>query len=135
VITNVVNIAYTLASFPHIMVIVLGGLLRHSEFSLLGHLTQESLKNLFASKIFHSTYGLDPKYGLTGTALQEVETDRYLINAAAQLIVVSDSSKFSQVGTIRLVPTERIHILITDSGASQDYLTQIERQGVRVIMV
>jgi DeoR/GlpR family transcriptional regulator of sugar metabolism len=90
---------------------------------------------LHASRIFHSTYGLDPNYGLTGTSLQEVETDRYLINAAAQLIVVADSSKFSQTGTIRLVPTERIHTLITDTDASKACLSKIEQQGVQVIVV
>ena len=78
VITNVVSVAYKLAAYPYITVIVLGGWLRHSEFSLLGQLTQEALRDLAAGKIFHSAYGLDPNYGLTGTTLQEVETDRAL---------------------------------------------------------
>jgi len=135
IITNMVNIAYKLALYPHIMVIVLGGWLRHSEFSLQGHLTQESLKDLHANKVFHGTYGLDPDYGLTSILLQEVETDRSLIDAAEQLIVVADSSKFSQVGPIRLVPMARIHTLITDSGAPRNYLAKMERQGVQVIVV
>ncbi len=135
VITNSVSIAYKLAAHPHISVIVLGGWLRYSEFSLLGQITQNSLTDLIASKIFHSAYGLDPDYGLTGMTLQEVETDRALIKAAPQLIVAADSSKFSQIGTIRLVPTARIHTLITDSGAKQADLEKFEQQSVRVIAV
>jgi DeoR/GlpR family transcriptional regulator of sugar metabolism len=134
IITNVINVAYRLASYPHISVVVLGGWLRHSEFSLLGHLTQESLKDLYASRIFHGTFGLDPGYGLTGTYVQEVETDRYLINAAAQLIVLADASKFEHIGPIRLVPIDRIHTLITEPGAPGAILAQLESRGVRVVL-
>jgi DeoR/GlpR family transcriptional regulator of sugar metabolism len=133
IVTNVINIAYKLTAYPHITVVVLGGWLRHSEFSLLGHLTRESLKDLYTSKIFHSTYGLEPEYGLTGTYVQEVETDRLLIEASARLIVLADSSKFKQTGTIRLVPTERIHTLITDTDASDEDVQKLEARGVQVI--
>lgn len=134
VITNVVNIAYKLAAYPQITVVVLGGWLRHSEFSLLGHLTQEALKDLYATKIFHGTYGLDAAYGLTGTYVQEVETDRFLIDAAAQLVVVADASKFNHAGPIRLVPAERIHILITDERVPSSDLQTLKDQGIDVIV-
>lgn len=135
VVTNVINIAYKLAAYPHITVVVLGGWLRHSEFSLLGHLTQQALNDLNIHTIFHGTYGMDPDYGLTGTYVQEVETDRFLINAAARLIVLADSSKFRQVGSIRLVPAERIHTLITDTAAASDDVSKLEARGVEVIRV
>lgn len=135
IITNVINIAYELSAYPHISVVVLGGWLRHSEFSLLGHLTQQALKDLHANKIFHGTYGIHTDYGLTGTYVQEVETDRFLINAAAKLIVVADSSKFKQVGSVRLVPIERIHTLITDTNADPADVKQLEAGGIEVLQV
>jgi DeoR/GlpR family transcriptional regulator of sugar metabolism len=135
VITNVITVAHELAQHPQITVIVLGGWLRHSEFSLLGHLTVESLRDLRASKIFHGTYGLDMAHGLTGTNMQEVETDRRLIGAAAELIVLADSSKFRQVGPIRLAPLERISTLITDSAAPEAQLNVLRERGIKVIAV
>ena len=135
VVTNVINIAYELSAYPHITVVVLGGWLRHSEFSLLGHLTQQALKDIYAHKIIHGTYGIHPDYGLTGTYVQEVETDRFLINAAAQLIVVADASKFKQVGSVRLAPAERIHTLITDTAAEDDEVGKIADCGVQVLRV
>src|SRR5512139_2618864 len=39
VITNAINVAGQLVRYPHISVIVLGGWLRHSEFSMHGHIT------------------------------------------------------------------------------------------------
>ena len=133
VVTNVVSIAYKLSQFPHIAVVVLGGWLRHSEFSLLGHLTIESVRDLRANKIFHGTFGINAAHGLTGTNMQDVETDRHLINAAGQLIVLADSSKFAQLGTIRIVPTERISVLLTDTNAPIQEIASIREQGILVV--
>ncbi len=134
IITNVINLAYRLSAYPHITVIVLGGWLRHSEFSLLGHITQQSLKDLHANKIFHGTYGLDSSYALTGVYVQEVETDRFLINAAAQLIVLADSSKFNHAGAIRLVPSDNIHTLITDTDAPANAVADLQSAGIQVLL-
>ena len=134
IITNVINLAYRLSAYPHITVIVLGGWLRHSEFSLLGHITQQSLKDLHANKIFHGTYGLDSSYALTGVYVQEVETDRFLINAAAQLIVLADSSKFNHAGAIRLVPSDNIHTLITDTDAPANAVADLQSVGIQVLL-
>jgi len=134
IITNVINLAYRLTAYPHITVIVLGGWLRHSEFSLLGHITQQSLKDLHANKIFHGTYGLDSSYALTGVYVQEVETDRFLINAAAQLIVLADSSKFNHAGAIRLVPSDNIHTLITDTDAPANAVADLQSVGIQVLL-
>lgn len=134
VITNVINIAYHLTPYPHVSVIVLGGWLRHSEFSLLGHLTHQAIKELNAHKIFHGTFGLSPEDGLTGLYVQEVETDRLLIDAAEQLIVVADKSKFQHVGQVRTVPTSRIDTLVTEADAPPDALDRMREQGVRVVL-
>jgi DeoR/GlpR family transcriptional regulator of sugar metabolism len=134
VITNVINIAYRLTAYPHINVVVLGGWLRHSEFSLLGHLTQQAIKELHAHKIFHGTFGLDAEYGLTGVYMQEVETDRLLIDAADQLIVVADKSKFDHMGQVRIVPSTRIHTLVTDAAAPDRHIKALRAQGIRVLL-
>lgn len=134
VITNVINIAYGLTAYPHISVIVLGGWLRHSEFSLLGHLTQHAIKDLHAQKIFHGTFGLDPEAGLMGMYMQEVETDRLLIDASDQVIVVADKSKFHHTGQVRIVPTTRIHTLVTDADATDPVIAALQAQGVHILL-
>lgn len=134
VITNVINIAYRLTAYPHIAVIVLGGWLRHSEFSLLGHLTQQAIKDLYAQKIFHGTFGFDLEYGLTGMVMQEVETDRLLINAAEQLIVVADKSKFTHSGQVRIVPTSQIHTFVTEADAPESTIAALQAHGIRVLL-
>jgi len=133
VITNAINIAYQLSRFPHIAVIVPGGSLRHSEMSLLGHLTEDALSDLRADKIFHGTFGIDPDEGLTGTYLMEVQTDRRLMEVAGEVIILADHTKFAQKGPVRLAPINLISTVITDSRAPEEALTSLRARGIRVI--
>lgn len=135
VVTNALNIAWKLAQHTHINVVVLGGYLRHSEYTLLGHLTIQALQDIHVSKIFHGIYGLDPENGLSGTYIQEVQTDREIINAAEQLIVMADASKFGRTGAVRLVPMDQVSTLITDTGAPEDELAVLREKGITVVQV
>ena len=133
VITNAINIAYHLSRFPHIAVIVPGGSLRHSEMSLLGHLTEEALSDLRADRVFHGTFGIDPDEGLTGTYLLEVQTDRRLMEVAQEVIVLADHTKFMQKGPVRLAPIDLISSIVTDSRAPEESLARLRERGIRVI--
>ncbi len=133
VITNAINVAYRLTRYSHIAVIVLGGWLRHSECSMLGHLTEQALHDLQAHKIFHGVFGIDIKHGLTGTYLQEVQTDRQIIEVARELIVLADHSKFARLGPIRLVPLSAVSTVVTDSDTSDHDVQALRAQGITVI--
>lgn len=135
VITNALNIASQLARYSHISVIVLGGWLRHSEFSMHGHLTDQALQDLHADKLFHGIFGLDPEFGLTGADMQEVQTDRKILSAAQQLIILADHTKFGVIGQIRLVPVERANTIITDDRTPEHFIGALLEKGVRVIQV
>lgn len=133
VITNAINIAYHLARCPSINVVVLGGWLRHSELSLLGHITIQALHDLRADTVFHGTFGLDPQHGLTGSYLPEVQTDRQLIAAAGKLVVVADHTKFGQVGPVRLAPIESVATVVTDTDAPANKVAALRAHSIDVI--
>ena len=133
VITNAINIASSLTRYPDISVIVLGGYLRHSEFSLVGHLTEQALQDFRVDKVFHGIFGLDPDYGLTGTDVKEVQIDRHIILAVPELIILADHTKFNRVGQIRLAPIEAVSIVVTDQETSKDPIEALLAKGIQVI--
>lgn len=135
VITNALNIAIQLATQPSIDVVVLGGWLRHSEMTLLGHLTTQALQELQADQIFHGVFGLDTLHGLTGTYIREVQTDRALIAAARELVVLADSTKFRQSGPARIVPIDALSILVTDRDAPAEAVLALRERGITVLQV
>jgi len=134
IITNAINIAQQLIHYPQISTIVLGGWLRHSELSLLGHLTEQALQDLRADKLFLGAFGIDPDYGLTGSNVQEVQTDHQIISIARELIVLADHTKFGKVGNIRLAPMEAVSTVVTDHEAPATQVEALRNLGVRVIL-
>lgn len=132
VVTNNVQTALAVAQHPEITVVVLGGYLRRDEYSLLGYLGVEALESLNVDHAFYGAYAIDSD-GLMGAELRETETDRALISAAPQLIVLADSSKFQRRAPSRLAGASQISTLVTDSAAPEVVLKALSEQGVKVI--
>jgi DeoR family transcriptional regulator, aga operon transcriptional repressor len=134
VITNSVNCVQQLARYPGITVVVLGGWLRHSELSLLGHFAECALRELRPNKVFHGIYALGAQDGLTGVDFQEVSTDRTLIASAPELIVVADHTKFGRRGVIQLAPVTAASVIVTDAGAPASEVSALRELGIKVIV-
>jgi len=135
VITNALNVANQLAGKQSITVIVMGGLLRHSELSLVGHITEQALKELRADKVIMGMRAISVQEGLTNDYLPETMTDRAIVNFAPEIIVVADHSKFGKVSTALVAPISSIHKIITDNGISPQQLDALRQAGVEVIVV
>jgi DeoR/GlpR family transcriptional regulator of sugar metabolism len=133
VLTNGLNVATALATTPGIDVVVLGGLLRREEMSLLGHLTIAALQEFQVDKVFTGAFGIDPQFGLTGMNLGETQTDRALIGGASELIVLADASKLRQRGPVRLAPITAISTLVTDASADYSTMVHLRAKGIEVI--
>ena len=133
VITNALNIASLLAPYPNIAVIMLGGVLRHSELSMLGVLAEDALKNLRADKLFMGTPAIHVDYGLSADDMTEVQGDRSIMAAAREIFVLADHTKFGKIATVRQAPIEKIRRLITDSGAPEASVAALRERGVEVV--
>ena len=132
VLTNSIPIVMRLSQYPEIGIVVLGGILRRQEMSLLGHLTIAGLDEFGIDQVFSGAFGIDPEIGVTGTNLSETQTDRSLISSARELVMLADHSKLTQRGPARLVPTTAITTLITDSDADPEILDRLRVAGVTV---
>lgn len=133
VLTNGLGIAYHLARYPEIAVVVLGGVLRHDEMSLLGPIAEQALADFHVDLAFFSAFGIDPVLGLSGANVSEAGTDRHILTSADSLIALMDSSKFAYRGPVRLAAIEQLACLITDEDAPADALAVIKGQGVEVV--
>ncbi len=133
VITNSTLVINHLIEFPEITVIVLGGMLRHSEFSLIGHLTNEALSGLRADKVIIGIHSIDANYGLTSGYVPEVVTDRAILGIGKQIIVVADHTKCGRVSIAFVAPVDVINIVITDQAVSQKFESEIIAKNVKII--
>jgi DeoR family ulaG and ulaABCDEF operon transcriptional repressor len=63
-----------------------------------------------------------------------IRAEQKLIRQAEQMIVLTDSSKFRNRGSLILCPLERIHTIITDDGIETATHKMLTDAGVRVII-
>jgi DeoR family transcriptional regulator, aga operon transcriptional repressor len=56
-----------------------------------------------------------------------------MVARAKRVVIIADSSKLGGHAFARICPIERVHTLVTDSGAEQERLAEFEAAGVHVI--
>ncbi len=133
VITNSLPVVNVFAGLENLNVICLGGMLRDSELSFIGHITEQSLAEVRADKVFIGTRAISLEHGLTHEYLPETMTDRAIMKAGQEIVVVADHTKFGRAATVLLAPLEAIHTIVTDEQTRQDFLIALEKNGIHVI--
>jgi DeoR/GlpR family transcriptional regulator of sugar metabolism len=134
VLTNSLPVVNTLAGVEGITVICLGGMLRDSELSFIGHITEQALAEVRADKVFIGTRAISLEYGLTHEHLPETMTDRAILKAGKEIIVLADHTKFGLAATVRLAPLERIHTIVTDEQTPRDFADVVQKKGIRLVI-
>jgi DeoR family transcriptional regulator of aga operon len=124
-----------LSNRKDIEVIVTGGHLRGSWFTLVGPLANAAAESLFSDIMFIGVDGIDGKQGLTCTNPAEAEVLRRLVEHAKMKVVVADHSKLGSVSKYLLCPTKDIDRLITDTGAAVSAIKPFEKLGIDITLV
>lgn len=132
VITNSLPVINALAGFSNITLVALGGILRPSELSFIGHITEQALAEVRVDKTLIGVFAISLENGLTSDYLPEIMTDRAILKVGREVILLADHSKVNNVSTAFLAPVTSIHSFVTDSATPEEFITGLERQGIRV---
>lgn len=134
VITYALNIALSLAEMPNLSLVMLGGFLRHPSTAFVGPHAEQMMHSLHADHCFMSTVGLDADVGLTTLDIMEAQLNRRMIESAAQVTVLADSSKFGHRSLSLISDFRPIQRVITDRGAPSADVEKLRSRGVEVIL-
>jgi DeoR family transcriptional regulator, aga operon transcriptional repressor len=126
VITNSISIATDL-SRTAVEVILIGGILRKSSFSLNGPISEATLHGLSADIAFLGVGGFDIDYGLTTDSSFEAQVSRTMLKIAKHTVVVCESSKFGHRSSAIIAPVSSIREVITDRGIPNTQLILLRR--------
>lgn len=135
VITSSTNVTIELTRLTNIEIVQLGGIVRHSSTSVVGHYAEEMLSNFACSKLFLGVDGIDVDFGLTTTNMQEAHLNQIMMTAAQKTIVMADSTKFGRKGFGKICDIDMVDVIITDSGVNKSLVEKIEEKGVKVLIV
>lgn len=132
VITNALNIVSLLIGHSNINLIVPGGVLRQNSMSLIGPMAEKNLGNFFVDKAFISTDGFDTRQGLFTPNIEEASLNMVMIRIAKEVILVTDSSKFTRKSLVFICGLDKIKAVVTDKGISDEDKKRLEDTGIQV---
>lgn len=131
VITNDLKVSVALAEKTNISLLVTGGQLIPSVYTLAGADTIDFFSRVKVNRLFLGCDAFDFSWGISNRTMQEIAVKQAMINASKQVIVVADHSKFDHQVFAHVCDLERIHALITDS-IQPEQREQLEQRGIRV---
>lgn len=134
VVTNAISVATELAPAEDVSVVVLGGLLRSSELSMVGHITEQALNEVRIYKAVIGMRAVSVATGLTNDYLPEVMTDRAVLQMTSEVIVVADHSKLGKTASAYVADIDNVDKLVTSREADPAILAEIRDVGVEVIV-
>jgi DeoR family transcriptional regulator, aga operon transcriptional repressor len=119
VVTHDLNIAVKLATNPNIKLICTGGIARENVFTLEGSQVTDFIRNLKVDKAFLGADAIHPDGVVSNVNIEEVPIKQAMIQAAEDVFLLSDSSKFDITGFAKVCDLSDIDHLISDTGISQ----------------
>lgn len=132
--TNSLEVAYSLISHQNITIILSGGILLGSARALAGLPAEQFFSQIYGDQLFLATCGISVEHGLTNRNMHEIPIKQKMIEVAKEVILLADYAKFGKVAFSPFAPLRSVHKIITDEKAPQDMISQIESQGIEVII-
>jgi len=135
VITNSLPVVNQMVEYSDVKLIVIGGMLRQSELSMVGHVAEHAVGEFRADRAFMGMYAIDTQCGFTNEYPPELLTDRAILSIARQVVILADNSKFGRVSSMLVSPIQAAHVIITDTRTPQDYVDELRQMNITVIQV
>jgi DeoR/GlpR family transcriptional regulator of sugar metabolism len=101
---------------------------------MIGHITDQVLKELRADKVIMGMRAISIEEGLTNDYLPETMTDRTIIQFAPEVILVADHSKFDKVSTALVAPITSVNKMVTDVDTPPQIVADLRAMGIEVII-
>lgn len=134
VITNSLPVLNYLAALSNVETTSLGGTFHKDSQSYSGPVTSRQIADLNVGTLFLGASGITERGVFCANAFDAV-TKRAYIEAAEQVILVADSSKFSAAAMVRVCALSDIDRIIVDGNVGKEDLRMLEDHGVQISLV
>jgi DeoR/GlpR family transcriptional regulator of sugar metabolism len=134
VVTTAVTNAVELVGNPDTTVVMTGGVIRPITFGASGALAAATLHELHVDQAFLAMHSVSAKGGLTYPSFEEVDAKRAMIEAASEVILLADHSKFGREALVRVAPITAVHRIVTTPGIDPAEAAAIRELGIDLII-
>jgi DeoR family fructose operon transcriptional repressor len=134
VVVTSLQAANELAMHTGIRLIVVGGVIRHPELSIVGSLTERMLREFYFDKAFIGASGVSME-GITGFNLEDSLVKSVLVQRARQRILLVDHTKFESTAFRFVAPLSCIDTIVTGAAINPAIAAKLRECGVNVLLV
>ena len=71
---------------------------------------------------------------MTNEYLPETLTERAIMRAGREVVVVADHTKFGRATTVLMAPLDRVQIIVTDTATQAEFLQAMRARGLQVML-
>ena len=135
ILTNSMNIATELMAYKRFEVVLLGGNIRVNSHSVVGPLALSLLNNFSGYKLFLGVDSFSMENGVSTPSLEEALLNQMMIQRAAQVIAVFDSSKFNKRSYVHIADADELDCVITDRAIPMGMSSKLKAAGIEVRIV
>ena len=133
VVTNSLPVANLFASSEASDLVLVGGDMHSRTGVALGPFANEMLANVNVRWAVLSVAGVNER-GYYNSSRLLVETERAMMRAADEVIVVADSTKFGHSSVAHLCGLGDVQTLVVDHNIGEDWRSRLNAAGVKVIV-
>lgn len=133
VVTNSLPVANLLAADANSDLLLIGGNVCSRSGVTQGPMADQMLAAVRVRKAILSTAAISDE-GFFNNNLMLVQTERAMIRAATEVILVADSTKFGQQSMGHVCPLGAVHYLVVDNRLSEAWRQKIAAAGVRLLV-
>jgi DeoR/GlpR family transcriptional regulator of sugar metabolism len=136
VVTNSFPVVSELLRTPGVHLVFVGGSVNPDELGTFGSMAEEALCRLNIDRLFMTCRCIDPRLGLCNDPQAEgtFATERALVRASRQVIVLADHTKFGHAFPLQSVPVEALHTVVTDAQAPEALVRALRGRGLQVVV-
>ncbi len=133
IITNSAFIADFIRNRSDCTIILLGGIYQHDSQVMTGPMIRTCAENFYVDRFFAGTDGFSAKTGFTNRDQMRAQAVRDMAQSAEQVIILTESEKFSVRGIVPL--NTPVHTVITDTAVPSEALELLREKNIEVILV
>lgn len=118
---------------PSGMILVTGGEIRPPRGVLSGEFALANVRSVSATTCFVGCAGISTVTGITSTTQQEATVNSLMVERSDRMVLLADSSKLGVAAGFTYAPLDRVSLLITDTGATDEDVEILLEAGIHEI--
>ena len=135
IITNSAFIANYIRTKTNFQIILLGGIYQKDAQVMVGPMVRQCAENFFVDLFFIGTDGYSSKVGFTNKDQMRAQAVRDMALQAEEVVILTESEKFSKRGTVPMNLKEHIKKVVTDNHIDETYIHELHEKKIEVIQV